>query len=55
VLENVPFDRDVGAAEIGTALDLLIWDVAKALRRLALKGMLREGAGKARGTYRRSR
>ncbi len=53
VLEAVPFDRDAGAAELGTALDLLAWDVAKALRRLGSRGDVREGAGRARGTYRR--
>lgn len=53
VLEAVPFDRDVGPAEVGDALDALAWDVAKALRRLASRGAVQEGAGRARGCYRR--
>jgi hypothetical protein len=53
VLNALSFSRHIDAATIALQLNLIIWDAAKALRRLAARGEAREGTGPFRGAYRR--
>jgi hypothetical protein len=53
VLEALPIDRHLDALTIALRLNLIVWDAAKALRRLAARGEAREGNASLRGAYRR--
>ncbi len=53
VLEALPIHQHMDAATIALRLNLLVWDAAKALRRLAARGEACEGTGSLRGAYRR--
>lgn len=54
VLDVLRHDRHIGAVTIASQLDLIVWDVSKALRRLSNLGQAREGKGRLKGTYRRT-
>lgn len=55
VLDALPADRFVDPGTIAMQLDLIGWDVAKSLRRLAEKGHAKEGEDSAKGTFQRAR
>ena len=53
VRASLPADRYVDVVTIASALDLIVWDVSKAVRRLASRGEAREGTGDYKGQFRR--
>ena len=53
VLEALPIDQHTDAANIALRLNLIVWDAAKALRRLVARGDACEGTDSLRGAYRR--
>jgi hypothetical protein len=53
VLEALPIDQHTDARTVALRLNLIVWDAAKALRRLVARGDAREGTDSLRGAYRR--
>lgn len=55
VLDALPSDRFVDPGTLAMQLDLIGWDVAKALRRLTAQGRASEGTDASKGTYRKEK